>query len=193
LYFDGEFKFATDFIEDVGKEEREKVKKLAFGLWHQTERDERGFLASEVDEDGWDEGTDVVEVLFKFWPGVESVGFVDHYTGYLKELGWKYGDVEDGGEDEDEGEDEDKGEDKGEDKDEGEGEGTDEDEDGEEEIDIEAWTWWPKEYIVLVNGIYTAGRMTEEAMLGSFEERCEEFGFRVPEMRFLEVRKVVRK
>jgi hypothetical protein len=187
LYFGREFKFATDFIEDVGEEEREKVKKLAFGLWHQTERDERGFLASEVDEDGWDVGTDVVEVLFKFWPGVESVGFVDQYTGYLKELGWKYGDVEDGEEDEDEGEDEGKEEDEDED------EGTDEDEDGEEEIDTEAWSWWPKEYIVLVNGIYTAGGMTEEAMLANFEERCEELGFRVPEMRFLEVRKVVRK
>jgi hypothetical protein len=35
--------------------------------------------------------------------------------------------------------------------------------------------------------------MTEEAMLANFEERCEELGFRVPEMRFLEVRKVVRK
>jgi hypothetical protein len=179
--------FTTDFIEDVGKEERSKVRKLAFGLAHQTKRDKRGFLACEVDEDGWGEGTDVVEVLFEFWPGVESVGFVDLYTGYLKELGWKYGDAEDEGEDEVEGEDKDERDDEGEEEDE------DEDEDVDEKIDIEAWKWWPKEYVVLVNGTYEVGGMTEEMMLGSFEERCEDFGFKVPEMRFLEVRKVVKK
>jgi hypothetical protein len=48
----------------------------------------------------------VVEVLFEFWLGVESVGFVDYYMGYLKEFGWKYGDVEDEGEDKDKGDDE---------------------------------------------------------------------------------------
>jgi hypothetical protein len=63
----------------------------------------------------------------------------------------------------------------------------------EEEIDIEVWKWWPKEYVVLVNGTYEVGGMTEEMLLGGFEERCEEAGFKVPEMRFLEVRKVVKK
>jgi hypothetical protein len=187
LYFAHEFMFSTDFVQDVGEEERGKVKKLAFGLGHQTEREEGGFLVyEEVDEDSWGE-LDVVELLFEFWPGLESVGFVDQYTGYLKELGWKYGDPEDGEEVADGGEDE------GEEEDEDEDEGPDEDEDAEEEIDIEAWKWWPKEYHVLVNGIYTVGGMTEEMLLGGFEERCEKLGFKVLETRYLEVRKVVKK
>ena len=171
LYFGKEFNFAVDFIRDVGKEERGKVRRLAFGLAQQTELDEGGFLAAEG-EDGFEEVMDVVEVLFECWPGVESVGFVDQETGYLQEIG---------GEDEDEG---------GQDEDEEEQE---EEEEEEEEIDIEAWKWCPKEYVVLVNGSYTVGGMLEEALLGNFEERCEQLGLKIPEMRFLEVRKVVRK
>ena len=66
-------------------------------------------------------------------------------------------------------------------------------EEEEEEIDIEAWKWWPKEYHVLVNGTYKLGGMTEEMLLGDFEERVEKLGFKVPEQRYLEVRKVIKK
>ena len=160
------------------------MKKLAFGLGHQTERENGGFLVPESeDEYAWDD-FDPLEALLQLWPGVESVGFVDHYTGYLKDFGWKYGDPEEGEEfhEEDENEDEDEDEEK-----------KKEEEEEEEEIDTEAWKWWPKEYHVLVNGSYKFGGMTEEMLLGDFEKRVEKLGFKVPEQRYLEVRKVVKK
>ena len=184
LQFARGFTFSSDFVQDVGAEERGKVKKLAFGLGHQTKRENGGFLVPESeDEYAWDD-FDPLEALFEFWPGVESVGFVDHYTGYLKDFGWKYGDPEEGEEfyEEDENEDEDEDEDEEKKK-----------KKEEEEVDIEAWKWWPKEYHVLVNGTYKVGGMTEEMLLGNFEERVEKLGFKVPEQRYLEVRKVVKK
>jgi hypothetical protein len=174
LYFGKEFNFTVDFIQEVGKEERGKVKRLAFGLEQQTELSQGGFLMTE-DEDGYEEVKDVVEALFDSWPGVESVGFVDQVTGYLQEIGGE--NENEGRQDDDEGEEGDEGE---------------EEEEGEE-IDIEAWKWYPKEYIVLVNGSYEVGGMLEEALLGNFEKRCKQSGFKIPEMRFLEVRKVARK
>ena len=62
-----------------------------------------------------------------------------------------------------------------------------------DEIEDEDEAWGPQEYVILVDREYTRGGMLEEVLLGDFEERCEELGREVPEMRFLEVRKVVKK
>ena len=177
--------FSAAFVQDVGEAERRRVRKLAFGLGHQTERARGGFLVPESEEEyAWDD-FDLLEALFELWPGLESVGFVDHYTEYLKDFGWEYVDPEEGEEFYEEDGNEDEDEEKTNEE--------EEEEEEEEEIDIEAWKWWPKEYHVLVDGTYEVGGMTEEMLLGNFEERVEKLGFKVPEQRYLEVRKVINK